>query len=511
MNSALGVAKGANVAKHTRTRTTEQLKRLEKNRQTLEEALAGARGKADEYTQTSGLTLVLERFAIERGSCTPVPYDGYTGLERILAELAKTYEGGQVVVDGHLMGLRGILAIEGRDEPVEISASVGVGAQLSLSVGPAASITTLLDALAIFDRQFHLACVALGHDVDLVAQGYNPYVDSPSDIVAVPLSRYALLNAYLSRTGRYTRDALRCTAATRILLPMASSEELAVTGYRVAAAIAPLLAFLTDNTLRMRGEEPVEAKRMIRTLVWDQVDSSRCGLAEGTFLKGFGFKAYERWLEGIRPIVFTSDDGLTFSTGSDTMGRLMEERDLSPAEALRTASMAFPQARWTGQLELACADALPPRLACGYAAFAKGLFASPDSIEAASKLLDLASIDEDSVAAAWHDLRELGWGARPYGRPIGQLADELANIAAAQLEDRKERQLLDGLAQLWTVHMVPRDSLLHNWSKQRTPTREERAIELYGEGAVIPYDELGGEPPAGKTSVMRVIRQEPVQ
>ena len=118
---------------------------------------------------------------------------------------------------------------------------------------------------------------------------------------------------------------------------------------------------------------------------------------------------------------------------------------------------------------------------------------------------------EDSVAAAWHDLRELGWGARPYGRPIGQLADELANIAAARLEDRKERQLLDGLAQLWTVHMVPRDSLLHNWSKQRTPTREERAIELYGEGAVIPYDELGGEPPAGKTSVMRVIRQEPVQ
>ena len=247
MNSALGVAKGANVAKHTRTRTTEQLKRLEKNRQTLEEALAGARGEADEYTQTSGLTLVLERFATERGSCTPVPYDGYTGLERILAELAKTYEGGQVVVDGHLVGLRGILAIEGRDEPVEICASVGIGAQLSLSVGPAASITTLLDALAIFDRQFHLACVALGHDVDLVAQGYNPYVDSPSDIVAVPLSRYALLNAYLSRTGRYTRDALRCTAATRILLPMASSEELAVTGYRVASAIAPLLAFATQS------------------------------------------------------------------------------------------------------------------------------------------------------------------------------------------------------------------------------------------------------------------------
>lgn len=494
------------MAKHKRIRTEQQLERLENNRKTLTEVLSGQTDVLASSTQPTGLTLVLERITVDRASQQTVPYDGYTGIERVLGELAKTYQEGQVIIDGHLVGVRGILGIEGQDAPVALCATVGAGSQIILEVGPAASIEALLDAINVFDRQFHLACIALGHDFELVAQGCNPYAASPSDIVAVPLSRYVLMNAYLSRTGRFARDAMRCTAFTRLLLPIGDDETVAVEDYRLSAALAPLLAFLTDNSLRMRGEEPNRAARMLRSLVWAQVDADRCGLVPGTFVASFGFKAYERWLEEIKPILFTSDDGVTFSTGSDTIARVMEERDLSATEALRLASMVFTHVRWAGRLELSCADALPPRLACGYAAFAKGIFASEQSRMAAHELLSLSSIGEDDVTAAWNDLHNLGWSARPYGRPIGQLADELANIAAAQLESRAERKLLDSLAQQWMVRMVPRDSLLHKWEKGRLQTRDEQAIELYGEGAVIPYDELGGEPPAGATSVMRVIR-----
>lgn len=243
---------------------------------------------------------------------------------------------------------------------------------------------------------------------------------------------------------------------------------------------------------------------MTRSLVWDQVDAARSGIVPGTFDAGFGFAAYERWMEGVAPILFASDEGVTFSCGADGCERVLEEREVTEGEASRLLETALPDARWNGTLELRSADSLPPRLAAGYAALAKGIFGSPESLAAARTLLGLADADEQAVRSAWNNLRAFGWQARIYGRPIGQVADELAAIASRSLPLREERQLLDGLAQLWMVRMVPRDALLSKWKATRVPTPEEQAVELYGEGAVIPYDELAGEPPAGSTSVMRL-------
>jgi hypothetical protein len=53
-------------------------------------------------------------------------------VERILHQLTGTYVGGEIVCEGRLVGVRGNLAIEGRDETIGLRASVGVGAQLVL-------------------------------------------------------------------------------------------------------------------------------------------------------------------------------------------------------------------------------------------------------------------------------------------------------------------------------------------------------------------------------------------
>ena len=494
------------MAKHARVRTTEQQERLERNRATLMAALSGASDESSPSTQTSGLRISLERFVINRASDRTVPYEGSHGVARVLAELARTYPEGQIVVDGHLVGVAGSLLMEGREQPVEVRATLGVGAQLALEVGPADSLAALLDAIHVFDRHFHLAVKALGRDYALVAQGYNPYVSSPSDIVPVPLSRNVLRNAYLSRTGAYARDALRCTAGTVLMLPVRTPAAEAARDYRICATLAPLLAFLTDNSIRLRGSDPVSTPRMVRSMVWEQVDPRRCGLVPGACGGGFGFVAYERWLEGTRPILFTSDEGVTFSTGTDTCERLMEDRELSEAEATLLLRSVLPDVRWTGSLELRMADALPVRQACGYAALAKGLLADDATRTAVEELVGLDSVDDGAVANAWAALREQGWEARIYGHPAFQVAHELAAIASRGLADQAERRLLDELAQLWEVRYVPRDTLLANWASEHEKSGDERAVELYGEGAVIPYDELGGEPPAGQTAVMPVLR-----
>ena len=448
--------------------------------------------------------MALERFSINRANGSTTPFEGGQGMERVLCEMAQTYQG--VVVDGRMVGLVGILGIEGAEAPLEVRATLGMGSQLRLEVGPSTSVSMLLDAVRVFDRHFHLACKSLGLDLELLARGCNPHPSSPSDIVPVPLSRNALLNAHFSRTGRYAREAMRCTATTELSLPVNPDENRAVEDYRMATALAPIIAFATDDSLTMRDSDPYQTPRMLRALVVHDMDASRTGLAEGTFQPGFGFELYRHWVEGTRPICFTSDEGVTFSTGSDTCARVMEERDLSDRETRQLLETVLPDVRWTGRLELRMADSLPLHLAGAYAALVKGLFSSPEAKRAVGELLGTSAMDAGAVRRAWDDLREQGWGARVYGRPISQVVHELAALASHSLDDRDERRMLDGLAQLWEVRYVPRDTLLRNWERTRKRSSEEVAAELYGEGAVIPYDELGGEPPAGATASLPLIR-----
>ena len=494
------------MAKHARIVTDEQLDRRARNREQLLNVIAGAPLERITSTQPAPVGLTLERFVHDRETGQPVPFEGPAGLERILAELGRTYEGGPIFEAGRLVGVAGMLGIEGHSDPVPIRITVGIGVQLQIELGPAERISSLLDAMAVFERQLHLASRTVSRNIELVAQGYDPALASPSDVVPVPLQRNVLLGAYLSRTGRYSRDALRCTAGTVIRLPMRTSTPEAIDDYRVLSALAPVIAFLTDNTLRMRRCEPGDCPRMARHLVWDATDPSRCGHVPGSMLRGFDFETYERWVEEVRPILFISDSGVTFSTGTDSCLRVMEERDLSAQEAERLLCTALPWVRWDGHLSLRVADALPTRQAGALVALVRGLLASELTRAATHELIGLKDLDDDTVREAWDTLRAEGWNARVYGRPIAQIADELAAIASRGLEERDERILLEELSQLWEVRVTPRDMLVANWERHREPTPEERAVQLYGEGAVIPFEELDGEPPAGSTAVIRTDR-----
>lgn len=491
------------MAKHARILTDEQRQRREHNRKILLDLLSGTTPEHPSSTQTAGMWLNLERFVVDRTTHQSVPFEGARGVERLMAELAHTYANGLIWQEGHLMGVSGSLAIEGHEERVGLEARVGAGAQLCVEVGPARELSALLDALAVFERHLHLASNAVGRELELVAQGYHPFVSSPSDIVLVSGSQNALLNTYLARTGSTGRAVMRCTAATRLSFSPDACGDL-ITSYRLLTALAPVLAFLTDNTAALGAGPAAEAPRMARTHLVEQADRTRTGVVSAMLKPSASIETYERWLEGVRPVCFTTDEGVTFSTGTDTLELVMQERDLSPTEAERLAMMAWPWVRLNGRLELAVADALPPRLAGAYAALIKGLMASSDARESAAALVGLDQLDGEAVEAAWQQLRAQGWNARIYGRPARQVADELIALATRNLPDASERRLLEALTQLWEIRCVPRDLLASKQAPHHPRTRDEEAAERWGAGAVIPYDELQGEPPAGSTAVMRL-------
>lgn len=433
------------------------------NHKTLLSVLGGGR-RANAATPESGeVGIRLERMLVVHGQQRLVPFEGDTGLEALLGRLhdylsAFDEERG----DGHLTGLVGAL-VSPRGVIVRVRVTLGAGGQVVYEVGPCPHLAELLQAIEHLDRQLHVASRSMGCDYDLVAEGYNPYVQAPLDVALVPRTRYTLLNAYLAQTGRYARDMMRCCCSTQVSLDYSRGRS-GIDGYRVAVALSPILMFLTDNVRSFRFSGARRCPRMTRSLVWEEIDPARCGVVPGTFADGFGGRAYVDWLEGLRPILFTDALGHTTSCGKRTTRELMGDRILSGMEALGLFTTVYPNVRLGRRMELLQADSLRPRMAVGYAAFVKGLFCNALALDAASDLI--GQVTDEDVSLAAYELRVRGWDATIYGKPATQVISALVTIARNGLADPEELVLLNVIAELWDFGMVPRDAFVHQEEKE---------------------------------------------
>ena len=453
---------GTMVADHTNTQA-EALATRAQNHATLVSALHKGR-HADAFdSERRSLELSLERMRYDRVANAPVPFDGECGIEAVLAKIAELWQGcAQDWSDGHLVGLVAKRPVGGT--AVNVSISVGAGGQLVCTAGPTLRVTEFKDALDEFDRAIHVAASRLGCDYALAAEGYNPYASSPLDVSLVPCTKWTLLSAQLSQTGRYARDAMRCSYATQISLDYGNERD-AITAYRTAVALTPLFMFLTDNVRSFRGCDARRCPRMVRATIWQEVDPARCGIVPGTFDEDFSFERYVSWLEGLLPVLYSDGSGTTISTGKRTLAEFMEGQVLTQRDVLQFYDIAFPFVRLGSRIELLQADALHPRLAMGYAAFVKGLFCNGLALDATRDLIGVVS--EDDVQEAIRELRLRGWDAMVYGRRTGELVDKLIRIARSGLEDLGERRMLGELATLWEVRMVPRDAFVQQEIKAR--------------------------------------------
>lgn len=439
--------------------TEDQVIAYARNHGTILSILRGPQTLNVQQGEEPGLVFSLERVLVRNSRTELVPFEGEAGIEGLLEELAVVWPGmSKVVVEKRCMGLVGAVDLgEGRTIAVEVS--LGAGGQIICTAGPSSAVSELLYAVETFDRQVHVASLALGADFELLGEGYNPLTSSPLDVQLVPRTSWTLLGAHLSQAGRYARDVMRCSCATTVRVEH-NGDRMAIVAYRLATLLSPILAFLTDNVRSFRGAGARRSPRMVRTTLWDEVDPSRCGVVPGTFANEFSFDAYLTWLEGTQSILFAGDDGSVVSTGKATTRELMETHTLSEEEAARLLHSVFPVARLLeGSLELPRTDSLRPRMAAGYLAFVKGLFCSELAIDTALSLF--ATVSDESVSEAADALRRNGWDAVVYGKKVDDLVRNLIEVARTSLADPYERQVMSNITELWEVHMVPRDAFVH--------------------------------------------------
>lgn len=360
----------------------------------------GARGNAS----SKKLGVEVEHFVVHEHSRKALSYEGdaHFGVRDILAYLSDYYPRKMQGVEGDLIGLA--------DD--EASLTLEPAAQLEISIAPFENIREIV---RVYKRFRSLVDPFMEqHQCKLITLGYHP-TEKALDLPLIPKQRYRFMNEYFRALGTHGERMMRASASTQVSVDY-SDEADAVRKLRVAQALVPMIAFLTDNVERFEGEVP--DKPLSRLRMWRDVDNDRCGQIPGLFDDGFGFASYADWLLSTCPIFVTR------ASVADPQGpALRKVNGLTAAEAYADApmstediehllSMFWPDVRLKHFVEIRPADALPIDAVAGYAALIKGIFYSSESLdrieEAFGVVEGLWQLSSDYTERAAEAIRENG-------------------------------------------------------------------------------------------------------
>jgi len=398
--------------------------------------------------------LELEHFIVTKTDQTYVPYlddplTGRTGVQTVLERLRPFYD--EPTYEPQPDGSLALLGLSREFAAV----SLEPGAQFEISLGPVLEICDLDLMYQIFREELDPILDDLGFE--LIELGYHPSICA-RDIPLLPKYRYRFMDEYFKGTGQHGICMMRATASTQVSIDYESEED-ALLKFKVANALTPLLAFITDNSplfeLEPIGSNDLSAsglpvpERMVRTAVWNDVDAFRSMVAPGTFDAGFSFDAYaSNALEA--PAIFSAERDIQGAkTYVEQVGRTVAEvyrkKTLDRADIELILSLYFFDVRFKTYIEIRAADSLPIEYALSYAALIKGLFYNREAMRELA--LGFAELSVDDVAAAKDELGRLGFEAVVYGRKAQDWLDELLAMATDSLSD-SERVYLEPLSGL---------------------------------------------------------------
>jgi glutamate--cysteine ligase len=167
---------------------------------------------------------------------------------------------------------------------------------------------------------------------------------------------------------------------------------------------------------------------------WEVTDPDRTGLLPFAFEPDFGYRSYTDWALDIPMFFVVRDDtyvpanGMTFRTFMrDGFGAARA----TLADWNRHLTTLFPEVRLKSIIEVRGADAVPPALTCSLPAIWKGLLYDAEARAGAAALV--AESTHEVRAAARLDVARRGLAAEYGGRPVLELAKELAGISRAGL------------------------------------------------------------------------------
>lgn len=365
--------------------------------------------------------------------------EGEFGVRDVLAHLADAYPQHAYGLEGDLIGLASD----------EASITLEPAAQLEISIAPYSSISRILRVYNEFRAKVDPFLAE--HGCKLVTSGYHPTACA-LDLTLIPKQRYRFMNDYFKEIGTRGERMMRASASTQVSVDYQDEAD-AIRKMRIAQALAPIFASVTDNTAVFEAEP---APRLARFALWRNVDNDRCGSVPGLFNEGYSFADYAEWILRTCPIFVTrpSADEPTGPNLRAVYGRSAYEAygddPMTRADIEHVLSMFWPDVRLKNFVEIRPADSLPASLMAGYAALVKGIFYSQRSLQAIEEAFGVAEgvwpLTDGSANQALKSIQEDGAEAVICGKTLAEWQELIFEIADGALDKEDAGHLHDLVA-----------------------------------------------------------------
>jgi len=300
----------------------------------------------------------------------------------------------------------------------DYSVTLEPASQLEISIAPQRTIEETEKIYLEFQKKTENYLRDKGYR--LVNRGYHPS-QKAENLKLIPKKRYEYMNRYFEKTGTMGKNMMRATASVQVSLDYTDEADF-VEKYRLACILSPVFAFLTDNSPVFEGKKT--EKRMIRTVVWNHTDPARCGMIPQTFEKGFGYRAYAKYLYENPPILVIDSEGQAVYTGNKKAGEIYSEREMTEEEVEHLLSMFFPDVRLKKYIEFRAGDSMELPFALAYVALIKTIFYTEGIRKELCRFF--GKVTEKDIEAAKLSLINDGIQGMAYGRPAAEVIGKLA-------------------------------------------------------------------------------------
>ena len=357
------------------------------------------------------LGLEFEQFILDKRSKT-VSYFGAGGVEEILKNLQER-TGWQPYFDhGHLVALT---AADGRAITLE------PGGQIEFGSTPCADLQAMNAEVAHYRGL--LAGIREETGYCFLALGSNPTA-RPDDIRRLPKSRYDYLEPWLQQADELGIWMMKTTAGVQVNFDHFDEAD-AMLKLRTVFQLAPVFNAIFANSLIRAGE--LSGYMSWRGHVWTKTDNSRCGIVERFTQPGQTFDDYIDWMLDV-PMLFIERDGKLVDKRGQSFRAMMDAGEATEADWDLHLSTPFPEVRFRPQVELRCADTVPPQYALALSALVEGLFYDEDALQHAAALTEQWSYGQR--IETWHQAhRSALAGTTPDGKKLLDYARELMQMA----------------------------------------------------------------------------------
>ena len=403
------------------------------------------------------LGLEHEKLMFPKGSASPVPYEGPSGINAVLAG----FEHFGFEPFREAPGLPVIAMTRAGGETV----SLEPGGQVELSGQP---FQTAREAHAEnINHLEQLNGIAARLGLRVVALGYRPFT-SLEDMPWMPKTRYRTMRESLGARGALARNMMLMTATGQASYDWRDEADCARKTV-AAAKVAPILVALYANSPLAEGR--LTGYQSYRSRVWNEVDPARCGyplcMLDGTF----SYAAYVDWALDA-PLLFLRRDG-QYLQPKLTFRQLMKQGwDGKPPtmnDWTDHLSTLFPEVRLKKVIEIRSADCVGPAMTGGLAALMRGLLYDDTALDEVTHLLPPLSPREH--LELHHAAQRDGLQAKLGSGTLADYARDMVEIAARGLSrlDPADAPLLQPLQAVAESRRAPALDVLEAWENEKRP------------------------------------------